>query len=285
MPEWKDTVNLPRTDFPMKANLPATEPETLAQHLTEAGLADRAVAYWMRAGRNAVERSANLEGDAACDLIEAIVALEQKRHDAAIAAADRVVALAPKVRGRARGMTRAAAHLVGGTAEARSGRIAAARSRLDRARADMDAASRTERWLTGALAGEIALAAGATADALAALRAADPDVTLSFSIGNGMLVAFPNTVPLFDGLARALASSGAPAVDAFRSAVSPSGRKWVAPLEPRFVLELARVLEPVDKAASIAEYERFLKLWSRADEGAPELAEARRKVAARNARD
>ena len=39
----------------------ATEPETLAQHLTEAGLADRAVDYWMRAGRNAVERSANLE--------------------------------------------------------------------------------------------------------------------------------------------------------------------------------------------------------------------------------
>jgi isoleucyl-tRNA synthetase len=31
MPEWKDTVNLPRTDFPMKANLPASEPETLAR--------------------------------------------------------------------------------------------------------------------------------------------------------------------------------------------------------------------------------------------------------------
>jgi isoleucyl-tRNA synthetase len=31
MPEWKDTVNLPRTSFPMKANLPATEPETLAR--------------------------------------------------------------------------------------------------------------------------------------------------------------------------------------------------------------------------------------------------------------
>jgi class 3 adenylate cyclase len=38
-----------------------TEPETLAQHLTEAGLADRAVGYWLRAGRNAAERSANLE--------------------------------------------------------------------------------------------------------------------------------------------------------------------------------------------------------------------------------
>ncbi len=31
MPEWKDTVNLPRTDFPMKANLPSTEPKALAR--------------------------------------------------------------------------------------------------------------------------------------------------------------------------------------------------------------------------------------------------------------
>jgi isoleucyl-tRNA synthetase len=31
MPEWKDTVHLPRTDFPMKANLPTSEPETLAR--------------------------------------------------------------------------------------------------------------------------------------------------------------------------------------------------------------------------------------------------------------
>jgi isoleucyl-tRNA synthetase len=31
MPEWKDTVNLPRTDFPMKANLPTAEPVALAR--------------------------------------------------------------------------------------------------------------------------------------------------------------------------------------------------------------------------------------------------------------
>ncbi len=31
MPEWKDTVNLPRTGFPMKANLPASEPVGLAR--------------------------------------------------------------------------------------------------------------------------------------------------------------------------------------------------------------------------------------------------------------
>jgi isoleucyl-tRNA synthetase len=31
MPEWKDTVNLPRTDFPMRANLPTSEPQVLAR--------------------------------------------------------------------------------------------------------------------------------------------------------------------------------------------------------------------------------------------------------------
>ena len=35
MRDWKDTLNLPRTDFPMKANLPAAEPATLErwQHM------------------------------------------------------------------------------------------------------------------------------------------------------------------------------------------------------------------------------------------------------------
>jgi isoleucyl-tRNA synthetase len=31
MMDWKDTLNLPRTDFPMKANLPVAEPQTLAR--------------------------------------------------------------------------------------------------------------------------------------------------------------------------------------------------------------------------------------------------------------
>jgi class 3 adenylate cyclase/predicted ATPase len=39
-----------------------TQPELVAHHYTEAGLADPAVAYWQRAGQRAVERSANLEG-------------------------------------------------------------------------------------------------------------------------------------------------------------------------------------------------------------------------------
>jgi isoleucyl-tRNA synthetase len=31
MPEWKDTVNLPRTEFPMRANLPTAEPQVIAR--------------------------------------------------------------------------------------------------------------------------------------------------------------------------------------------------------------------------------------------------------------
>ena len=38
-----------------------TEPEVLARHLTEAGLAERAIPYWRRAGELAAGRSANVE--------------------------------------------------------------------------------------------------------------------------------------------------------------------------------------------------------------------------------
>ena len=44
--------------YPARAEM---EPETIALHLTEAGLAGSAVGYWLRAGRNAAGRSANLE--------------------------------------------------------------------------------------------------------------------------------------------------------------------------------------------------------------------------------
>ena len=40
MPDWKDTLNLPRTEFPMKANLPVTEPAMIARW-ESLGLTDR----------------------------------------------------------------------------------------------------------------------------------------------------------------------------------------------------------------------------------------------------
>src|SRR5262249_963211 len=38
-----------------------TQPELVAHHFAEAGLAESAVAYWQRAGQRALERSANVE--------------------------------------------------------------------------------------------------------------------------------------------------------------------------------------------------------------------------------
>jgi class 3 adenylate cyclase/tetratricopeptide (TPR) repeat protein len=38
-----------------------TQPETLAHHLTEAGLIEKAIEYWLQAGKNAALRSANVE--------------------------------------------------------------------------------------------------------------------------------------------------------------------------------------------------------------------------------
>ena len=44
-----------------------TQPELLAHHYTEAGLAAPAAAYWQRAGQRAIERSANLEAISHCN--------------------------------------------------------------------------------------------------------------------------------------------------------------------------------------------------------------------------
>ena len=56
-----------------------TQPELLAYHLTEAGLAEQAVAYWQRAGERAAERSANLEAVASLSKgIELLAALPER---------------------------------------------------------------------------------------------------------------------------------------------------------------------------------------------------------------
>jgi class 3 adenylate cyclase/tetratricopeptide (TPR) repeat protein len=51
-------ANLFEQRFP---DMVAAQPETLAHHLAEAGLHERAAAYWLQGGRDAAARSANLE--------------------------------------------------------------------------------------------------------------------------------------------------------------------------------------------------------------------------------
>ena len=57
-------------------------------------------------------------------------------------------------------------------------------------------------------------------------------------------------------------------------------KKWMAPYEPRYVLEIARLLDKMgDKATARQEYQRFLDSWKHADPDLPELAEARHALA------
>jgi class 3 adenylate cyclase/predicted ATPase len=53
-----DIAGALRNQFPM---LEANEPELLAHHYSQAGLADLAIGYWEKAGNRALERSANVE--------------------------------------------------------------------------------------------------------------------------------------------------------------------------------------------------------------------------------
>src|SRR5439155_10089359 len=45
----------------LTADIAEKQPELIAHHYTEAGLGARAIPYWQRAGRRALERAANVE--------------------------------------------------------------------------------------------------------------------------------------------------------------------------------------------------------------------------------
>ena len=68
------------------------------------------------------------------------------------------------------------------------------------------------------------------------------------------------------------------AIDTYRRLLKYGpDQKWVALFEPRYVLEIARLLnQKGDKAGARLEYQRFLDFWKHADPDLPELAEARR---------
>jgi tetratricopeptide (TPR) repeat protein len=94
-----------------------------------------------------------------------------------------------------------------------------------------------------------------------------------------------NNLILRDGLARAAHARGdtRDAIHKYRQLLANGPElKWVSLYEPRYVLQLARLLDAAgDRQAARIEYGRFLQLWKDADANLPELTEARRAVAAR----
>ncbi|MFQ5695578.1 MAG: tetratricopeptide repeat protein, partial [Terriglobia bacterium] len=169
------------------------------------------------------------------------------------------------------------ADLLAGTAEARAGNLKAARAHLESIMKLQNPELELHRQYYHWLEGEIALAAG---NLMAAEKA--------------YAVAVPQRKPFWlnvcassalhrDGLARVKRARGdlRGAIAAYRDLLTPDiASKWIGMLEPRYVLELARLLADTgDKEAARKEYQRFLDLWKNADPGLPELAQAKSEYA------
>jgi tetratricopeptide (TPR) repeat protein len=173
-------------------------------------------------------------------------------------------------------------HLLAGVAAIDNGNIAEARYRLERQKKLFRPNYDLDVWLHKALEGEIALATGNPRLAAAAFAQGEPrQKRFHFDAVGAVLIA--NHLTSRDGLARAAKARGdlPGAIAVYRRLLSYGPEaKWVSALEPRYVLELARLLEKTgDTKGALKEYERFLELWKRADPDLPELNEARRAVA------
>jgi Flp pilus assembly protein TadD len=96
--------------------------------------------------------------------------------------------------------------------------------------------------------------------------------------------ALYSNAPFRDGPARVQIAGGnlTGAIDIYRRLLTQDiSQKWTSILEPRFVLQLARLLERAgDRAGAREQYQRFLDLWHQADAGLPEVTEGRQRLAA-----
>jgi tetratricopeptide (TPR) repeat protein len=230
---------------------------------------------------SAAVQSAKEEGDnarqAGLHLVSAMLAMEQEDYEQAVeqcVAAERILTTVPAERAR---FISALRELLRGVTEVRRGRLTEARTHLEGQRRLYP--STPDVWWQRALEGEIALAAGDLDQAVAAFSEAAPPRKQFFSgLVEGSLLS--NDLIFRDGLARVAIAKGdlQLAVGIYRRLLSYSpDQKWVAIFEPRYVLEIARLLEQIgDKRGARAEYERFLEFWKRADADRTERSEAQR---------
>ncbi len=170
------------------------------------------------------------------------------------------------------------ADLFGGVAEIRAGNVKSAVSRLASQKARYTAKDPVESTWVAALEGEVALAQGQHDQALSSFKAAQKKVWLV--LGRDASTVFAINLPSRDGLARVETARGnrAAAIEEYRRlTILETGRQSSAVLEPRHILELARLLDKEgDTVGARVEYGRFLKLWTNADAALPELSEAKR---------
>jgi tetratricopeptide (TPR) repeat protein len=171
-----------------------------------------------------------------------------------------------------------------GIVNARTGHLDAARTELATLDALRAPDSAREAWAAQLLRGEIALASGDPAAAERAFTLGEPPVKMWFSMGELNATVLANGLSLRDGLARAKTAQGdlTSAIDQYHRLLTVDvSQKWTSMLEPRYVLELARLIERTGHTAEATrEYRRFLDLWRTADPASPEATEATAAISA-----
>jgi tetratricopeptide (TPR) repeat protein len=210
-------------------------------------------------------------------LFSAFVAIERTDKDAAMHEVETTLALLSEDERH----LIVSAHFLGGVAEARMGELDAAREHLAILETLVEAQHYSENWWRHLLEGEIALSSGDAAAAASAFSAGEPETRSYFNNSNAFGSVFAN-LSLRDGPARAKQAAGdwVGATRIYRRLIRPDiSQRWTAVLEPRHVLEMARLLEKTGETeAARDQYRTFLELWNHADEDLPELAEARLRV-------
>ena len=161
------------------------------------------------------------------------------------------------------------------------GNVENAVTRLASLKSRHDSDDAVESNWVAALEGEVALAQGRYDEAVSSFKTALKRAWLT--LNRDASTVFATNLPSRDGVARVHIARGnrASAIEEYRrlTAVAAANRSS-AVLEPRHILELARLLDKQGDQTARVEYGRFLKLWGHADAGLPELAEARMALSA-----
>jgi len=244
----------------------------------------REAAESIEVGRRDVEQREDFAERGGLLLLSSLLAMERTQYARAVQdsrAARDIVERLPEARKRA---YRVIAALLSGLAEARLGKIDAARTHLEFQARNYKPELIAENWWHAALQGEIALARRDYGQATTVLSG-QPLGKMWFYLIDSAVSILANNVLGRDALARAAKAQGdlAGAIEIYRGllAYGPQ-QKFVSVFEPRYVLEIARLLQQMgDEPGARKEYERFLNLWKDADADLPELAEARQAASRR----
>ena len=215
-------------------------------------------------GRKRPEENKHPVGHAVAYLVSSTLATERGQYARARADADTARTILGSLSAQESRVWMAFTDLLSGTALARERNVRAARTALQSFDHHYNSRVPFERQWHDALSGEIALAAGDLDVAAEAFASTVPDKRYWWSMNPYTSSVLINSPQWKDGAARVATARGdvTGAIERYRilNAMS-SSRPWSSLFEPRYVLQIARLLEKSGNIASArVEYQKFLEV-------------------------